>query len=204
MEHDKNQSLEFDEPKDIFLGQVVHSQDEAYNLYQAHAFKMGYSVRKGKELYYDSEKKFIRSKYYFCSKEGFKNNEVEGEVAYERANSRTGCKAMVRFNVSKEGVWKITQLVLNHNHEFVPPEQRHLLRSMRNVSTVKGSVIKSMVNAGIKVTKIWSYLGEEVGGFDKLGLTVKDMQNYVYTEKLKLIEAEDAQSLVNLLRSRQA
>lgn len=33
---------------------------------------------------------------------------------------------------------------------------------------------------------------------------MKDVQNYVYTEKLKLIEARDAQSLVNHLQNRQA
>jgi len=48
------------------------------------------------------------------------------------------------------------------------------------------------------------YLGEEVGGFDNLGMTMKDVHNFVYTEKSKLIEAGDAQPLVNNLRNRQA
>jgi len=142
-------------------------------------------------------------KEFCCFKEGFKNNETHGEASYERADSRTSCKAMVRFNVSKEGVWTVTKLITDHNHDFVPPEQRHLLRSMRNISTAKGDVIKSMVNVGMKVTNVWSYLGEEVGGLDKLGVTMKDIQNDVYTDKLKFIEAGDAQSLVNQLQSRQ-
>lgn len=60
-----------------------------------------------------------------------------------------------------------------------------------------------MADSGVKVTQIYSDLGEEAGGFDKLGLMGKDMQNYVYTEKLKLIKAGDAQSLVNHLQSKQ-
>jgi hypothetical protein len=147
-------------------------------------------------------------KDFYCSKQGFKNNEPECEiaskVAYQRADSRTNCKAMVRFNVSKDGEWQITKLIMDHNHEFVPLEQRHLLRSMRKVSEAKGGVIKSMVNAGMKVTNIWNYLGEEVGGYDKLGMTMKDMHNFVYNEKMKLIEAGDAQSLVNHLQNKQA
>ncbi|KAJ1399949.1 FAR1 DNA-binding domain [Sesbania bispinosa] len=110
----------------VYLSSVVFSKDEAYNLYQEHAFKMGFSVRRGRALYYDSEKKNIRLKDYYCSKQGFKNNEPQGEVTYERADSRTNCQAMVRFNVSKEGLWKITKLELNHNHDFVPPEQTWL------------------------------------------------------------------------------
>ncbi|CAL0316337.1 unnamed protein product [Lupinus luteus] len=75
---------------------------------------------------------------------------------------------------------------------------------MRNISTTKGDVIKSLVNAGMSVTNAWSYIGEEVGGFDKAGSTVKDMQNFVYTQKMKFIEAGDAQSLVNQLQKRQS
>jgi len=40
----------------------------------------------------------------------------------ERVDSRMDCTTMVRFNISK-GVWKITKLLLDHNHEFVPPEK---------------------------------------------------------------------------------
>ncbi|KAK2452081.1 protein FAR1-RELATED SEQUENCE [Trifolium repens] len=208
MEDNESQPVEIEKSRDIFLGQIVHSKNEAYDLYQEHGFKMGFSVRKGKELYYDNDKKNTRLKDFYCSKQGFKNNEPECEiaskVAYQRADSRTNCKAMVRFNVSKDGEWRITKLIMDHNHEFVPLEQRHLLRSMRKVSEAKGGVIKSMVNAGMKVTNIWNYLGEEVGGYDKLGMTMKDMHNFVYNEKMKLIEAEDAQSLVNHLQNRQA
>lgn len=101
MEHNECQPVKIDEPKDIHLGQVVNIKDEAYNLYQAHAFRKGFSVRKGKELYYDNEKKKIRLKYFYSSKQGFKNIEPQGEVTYERADSRTGCEAMVQFNVNK-------------------------------------------------------------------------------------------------------
>jgi len=45
-------------------------------------------------------------------------------------------------------------------HDFAPPDQRHLLRSMRNVSQTKGGLIKSMVNSGIKVTNVWSIWGK--------------------------------------------
>ncbi|KAF1864616.1 hypothetical protein Lal_00039247 [Lupinus albus] len=202
MEHDESQPLINDEPKDTFVGQIVKNIDEAYNLYQAHAFKMGFSVRKGQQQFYDNDRKNIRLKEYYCSKKGFKNNELQGEVAYERADSRTGCEAMVRFNVNKEGQWKITKLVLDHNHEFAQPHQRHLLRSMRNISATKGDVIKSLVNVGM--SDAWNYNGEEVSVFDKASSIVKDMQNFVYTQKVKSIEAGDAQSLVNQLQKRQS
>jgi hypothetical protein len=77
-------------------------------------------------------------KDFYCSKQGFKNNERECEIAskfaYQRVDSRINCKAMVQFNVRKDGEWRITKLIMDHNHEFVPLEQRHMLRSMRKVS----------------------------------------------------------------------
>ncbi|KAF1892660.1 hypothetical protein Lal_00031932 [Lupinus albus] len=76
-----------------------------------------------------------------------------------------------------------------HSTSFLPNEG--LLRSMRNISPTKGDVIKSLVNV-------------EVGGFDTVGSTVKNMQNFVYTQKVKSIEAGDAQSLVNQLQKRQS
>jgi hypothetical protein len=57
MENNECQPIEIDKCKEIFIGQVVLNKDEAYNLYQKHASKMGFSVRKGKEQYYDVEKK---------------------------------------------------------------------------------------------------------------------------------------------------
>jgi glycosylphosphatidylinositol transamidase (GPIT) subunit GPI8 len=52
MEDNESQPVEIEKSRDIFLGQIVHNKDEAYDLYQEHGFKMGFSVRKGKELYY--------------------------------------------------------------------------------------------------------------------------------------------------------
>lgn len=47
VEENEYQYVGIKEFKDIFLDQVVFSKDEAYNLYEQHAFKMGFSVTKG-------------------------------------------------------------------------------------------------------------------------------------------------------------
>lgn len=85
MEINECQTIEIDGYKEICLYQVVNNKDETYNLYQSHAFRTGFtfSVRKGKELYYDNETKITRFKEFYCSKEGFKNNEFQGEMNYE-------------------------------------------------------------------------------------------------------------------------
>lgn len=60
--------------KTFFLGQIINSKDEVYNLYQKHTFKMRFSVRKENELYHDNEKRNIRAKEFYCCIQGFKKN----------------------------------------------------------------------------------------------------------------------------------
>lgn len=104
-------------------------------------------------------------KFFYCSKQGFKNNEPRRGVAYEIADSRIGYETRVEFMWEMKE-WKITKFVMNQNNDFVPPKQRHLLHSIRSVSTTKGDPIKSMLDDGMRVTNNWSYWGEVVSGFD--------------------------------------
>lgn len=61
-------------------------------------------------------------------------------------------------------------------------------------------MIKSMVSAGIRTTNTYSYLAEEVGGSQNVGFTKTDCYNLVSREKMIMLEAEDAQSLINLFK----
>ena len=50
------------------LGMVVHSEEEAYKLYNDYAIRIGFSVRKEKLKY---AKNSVKTREYVCSKEGF-------------------------------------------------------------------------------------------------------------------------------------
>ncbi|KAJ1410996.1 Isopenicillin N synthase-like [Sesbania bispinosa] len=134
MEDNECQPLEIDKPKDIFLGQVVYSMDEAYNLYQEHAFKMVFSVRKWRQLYYDNEKKITCLKEFYCFKEGFKNNEAEGEVAYERADSRTNCKAMSMSSKMLKLCFLIMKMITKG---YILPQ--HYISNVENIKSSSNS-----------------------------------------------------------------
>ncbi|CAB4313872.1 unnamed protein product [Prunus armeniaca] len=57
---------------------------------------------------------------------------------------------------------------------------------------------------GIRTTNTYSYLSEEVGGSQNVGFTKRDCYNVVNKEKMVMIEAGDAQSLINLFKRKQA
>ncbi|XP_050229295.2 protein FAR1-RELATED SEQUENCE 5-like [Mercurialis annua] len=178
------------------LKKVVHNEEEAYDLYRNYGFCKGFSVRKGKQSYYSGTKK-IKTKDYYCSKEGLKFDEGTSEASYSKLDTRTGCKAMIRFAIDEQGIWKVKRFVDEHNHLFASPTKRYLLKSVRSVSLSKGVVLNSMVNAGIRTINAYSYMAQEGGGAENIGFTKKDCYNYIDIEKNKMIEVGDSQSLVN-------
>ncbi|XP_028092442.1 protein FAR1-RELATED SEQUENCE 5-like [Camellia sinensis] len=181
---------------DNLLDKVVYSEDEAYALYNNYALRMGFSIRKGKPRYYSGSKN-IRQREFLCCKEGFKVDEDPfEEKKLNRLETRTGCKAFVRLTV-EDGIWRVTAFNPEHNHELALQSERHLLRSARHISKPKAGVINSMINAGISTKNAYSYLREEVGGSENVGFTKRDCYNYVNKQKMTMISAGDAQSLLN-------
>ncbi|KAL4313259.1 hypothetical protein GQ457_01G027040 [Hibiscus cannabinus] len=177
-------------------GLVVNSEDAAYDLYNNYGHGMGFSVRKGKNIYLAGTK-VIRSKDFYCSKQGFKEFEgVEDTKKHNKLETRTGCPAMIRYTV-QDDQWTVTRFISEHNHELATPSKRHLLRSARSIPSTKANVIDSMVNAGIRPKDVYSYMSNEVGGVENVGFTRRDCYNYVNKQKMMMIEAGDGQSLLN-------
>ncbi|KAK8549953.1 hypothetical protein V6N13_055512 [Hibiscus sabdariffa] len=177
-------------------GLVVNSEDAAYDLYNDYGHGMGFSVRKGKNRYLAGTK-VIRSKDFYCSKQGFKEFEgVEDTKKHNKLETRTGCPAMIRYTV-QDDQWTVTRFISEHNHELATPSKRHLLRSARSIPSTKANVIDSMVNAGIRPKDVYSYMSNEVWGVENVGFTRRDCYNYVNKQKMMMIEAGDGQSLLN-------
>ncbi|PKU64631.1 Protein FAR1-RELATED SEQUENCE 5 [Dendrobium catenatum] len=75
---------------------------------------------------------------------------------------------MIRFVVGEDGVWKVKEFIESHNHELDRPEDQHLLRSCRNISDENISVLKSMIEAGIRIVDAFTYLCDEAGGVENI------------------------------------
>ncbi|XP_020110765.1 protein FAR1-RELATED SEQUENCE 5-like isoform X2 [Ananas comosus] len=180
---------------------VAHSEEEAYRLYCDYGHRMGFSVRKGKQYYYIGTKK-IRTKDYYCSKEGHRDDEQLTKANYNRPDTRTDCKAMIRFQVDDQGQWKVIRLVSDHNHELAKPEERHLLRSARSLTPAKGGVTDPLAIVGTQHLNALADINEEGEGVDNAEFTMRDCYNNLNVHSINLIEAGDAQSLVNLFKRR--
>ncbi|XP_050369198.1 protein FAR1-RELATED SEQUENCE 5-like [Argentina anserina] len=189
--------------EDLKVGMQVHSDDEAYNLYNTYALRKGFSIRKS-HVRRDASNK-IRQREFVCSKEGFALNRDVVELEpnkHRKLETRVGCKAMISF-VVKDGICTVSHINSDYNHELARPEERQFLRSGRSVTDACGHVFTSMKNAGIGPTKSFFYIANEVGGLENVGCTKKDVYNYLQRKKNEMLEAGDAQSLLNHFKSRQ-
>lgn len=202
-EHEREQSPAGNEEEDRELNSIIpsreelteelrnkvaYSEEEAYRLYCDYGHRMGFSVRKGKQYYFTGTKT-IRTKDYYCSKEGLKDDEQLTEANFNKPETRTNCKAMVRFRVDSEGQWRVIQIIPEHNHELVRPEEIHLLRSVRTLSVPKPGVLNAMVNAEIQAMHDSLHINGD-------GTECHSIRSYT------LLEPEDCEALVGHFKRR--
>ncbi|XP_050222094.1 protein FAR1-RELATED SEQUENCE 5-like [Mercurialis annua] len=172
------------------------NREEAYNLYKEYAIRIGFNVRKSISRYQVGTKT-ISQKEYCCSKQGVRDERNPYDTKHRnRLQTRSGCEAMIRFTV-KDGVWTVTKFISTHNHEFASPSERHLLKSSRNVSLERANVLDTMINAGLRTRDAYAFMSAEIGGSDNVGFTKRG-------QKMTLIEAGDAQSLLNHFKQKNA
>jgi hypothetical protein len=182
---------------------VVYSEEAAYKLYCDYGHRMGFSIRKGKQSYFTGTKR-IRTKDYFCSKEGLKEGEKLTDADLNDPHTRTNCKAMARFRVNDHGEWKVIRLVSDHNHNLARPEERHLLRSARSLIAGRSTSVEAMFYAGyqgqgtppqIPAGSIIATNNAETSKHDLL-------HGYGTMAKTSVVGTGDLQSLISHLKSR--
>ncbi|KAI0512440.1 hypothetical protein KFK09_013079 [Dendrobium nobile] len=185
------------------ISDVYVKEKEAYETYHNYGYNIGFSVRKDHPNYWPNSKS-LKSKDFVCSKDGFKKlPDLNIQRKYRRSDTRTGCPSMIRFTVDKVGYWKVKKFIENHNHDLPRPEDRHLLRSCRNMSDEKAFVLNAMTDAGIRTIDAFSFLADEVGGVENIGFTRRDAYNFIQKIKRAKIELGDTNTLIELFKEHQ-
>uniref|UniRef100_A0A8I6WED3 Protein FAR1-RELATED SEQUENCE n=1 Tax=Hordeum vulgare subsp. vulgare TaxID=112509 RepID=A0A8I6WED3_HORVV len=183
-------------------GLCFHSEEEAYNFYNAYAKKKGFSVRwTHRKTRADDT---LCARYLVCNKEGVKGKHSTHETRKERACTRTSCKARVHFHITPAGVWIIQKIIAEHNHQMVSPDKVHMLRSQRQLQDVDKQMINHMTLAGIRPSKIYNYFEEWCTGAENVPFLEMDSNNYITRKRIKYLETKDAQTLVEYLKNKQA
>ncbi|XP_031099789.1 protein FAR1-RELATED SEQUENCE 5-like [Ipomoea triloba] len=184
------------------LGITVASIEEAYNLYNDYASRLGFSVRKGKQ-YYVPGTHIIKTKKFHCAKAGFKSNTNKSSRSYSRVDTRTGCTAGCQFDMASNGQLIVTKHVKDHNHEFCPPSKSYLLRSHRSVGANQLSYLKDLKRSGVALSDDIRFLKHQSGGSPFVGFTPRDAYNSLLIDSIKSLDGTDSNSLIEIFRQRQ-
>ncbi|XP_019170552.1 PREDICTED: protein FAR1-RELATED SEQUENCE 5-like [Ipomoea nil] len=167
------------------VGVVVSNSDEACELYNGYAYRVGFSVRKGQQ-HYKASTKSIQMKRFFCAKAGYKEKPNSGVKVYSKIDIRAGCGALVQFD-GGDGMWTVTEHVKEHNHELCSFGKSHLLRSHRRVlGNNHLEYLKDMKKSGVLANGM-RFLKHQSGGSPLVGFTNRDAYNSMACESLKCL-----------------
>ncbi|KAI0526901.1 hypothetical protein KFK09_002494 [Dendrobium nobile] len=189
--------------KFAFYQDVYVNEKDAYEAYRNYGQNLGFSVHKDHHSYWPNSRN-LKSKDFVYSKADFKKlSDLNIQRKYRKSDTRTGCPAMIRFTVDEAGYWKVKKFIENHNHDLPRPDDRHLLRSCRNMCDEKAFVLKAMIDAGIRTIDAFSFLADEVGGVENIEFTRRDAYNFIQKIKRAKIELGDTNTLIELFKERQ-
>jgi len=107
--------------------------DEAWMFWISYGGQKGFEVRK---LYTNKRKVDgkVRSCRYVCANEGQRKPDKKDHLTKcPRAETRTNCQIRMGLVMDKnKGNYKVTDLILEHNHTLHLPQTSHLMASQRN------------------------------------------------------------------------
>ncbi|XP_058769118.1 protein FAR1-RELATED SEQUENCE 5-like [Vicia villosa] len=189
------------------VGQLFDSLEDGEIFYKKYAHTVGFSVRCSSEN--KNKDGVVRWKYFVCSKEGYnpnvsKDKEVteSGVKLKRRSLTREGCEAKVAFKLLEGGKYELTRFQESHTHVLASPKKRQFLRSARKVNHIHKSIMYANSRANIGPSKTYHLLKEQLGGYENIGCTQRDLQN-CFRDLKTLIKDSDAYVFIDNFKRKQ-
>ncbi|XP_061993657.1 protein FAR1-RELATED SEQUENCE 5-like [Rosa rugosa] len=170
----KYEDLQFSD----FNGILFRLVDDVERFYAYHSIAKGFSVRKIKSDKDRDGDIFRRS--LCCSKEGWRTvkNPKKCTKVYGSAPS---------------------QFDTDHNHVLVPKEMVHFLRSNRMVGEHASAQVSSLKKVFVPTCRAYDLLAHQAGGYEYVGLGLKDLYNQQDSERRELLVDGDAQAAISFM-----
>lgn len=130
-----------------FVGMILESEVEAYQLYNEYSKQMGFGIRK-KQCRRSRANNDIIAGWYVCSRQGA--DARRGKTANPRLVTRIGCPAELKVKRMAVKKWQVIDFVKEHNHEL-DPENARLFRSHRRIQAPEQNLIEIVSrNLGVR------------------------------------------------------
>ncbi|RZC67456.1 hypothetical protein C5167_011140 [Papaver somniferum] len=187
-----------------YEGMEFESEEAARIFYNSYARRVGFSTRVS--TYHRSRHDdAIICRQIVCSRQGFhqgRDRNSKRKQKRPRAIARVGCKAMIMVKKKDTGKWIVSKITKEHNHELVPHDKVHSLRSHKHISGSARSLIDTLQAAGIGPSGVMSVLIKESGGVDNVGFSTVDYRNYLTSRQRHF--GGGAQQVLDYLKQMQA
>jgi len=92
--------------------------------------------------------------------------------------------------------YKVTEVILEHNHTLQLPQTSHLLVSQRKISELQGFEIETADDAGIGSKAAHELASIQVGGSAHLSYTLRDHKNYLRVKRQREMAYGQAGSML--------
>lgn len=185
------------------VGMKFQSVDEAWKFWEAYGSHTGFEVRKR----YTNKRKYdgkARSCRYVCAKEGHGREDKRDHLTKcPRAETRCDCEVRMSLVLDQEvGNYRVTDLILEHNHILHTPETFHLMVSQRNISELQAFEIEVADEAGIRPKDAHELASMHVGGSFNLTYTCRDQKNYLRSKRQREMAYGEAGSMLRYFESK--
>ncbi|XP_038688530.1 protein FAR1-RELATED SEQUENCE 5-like [Tripterygium wilfordii] len=196
-EHDRdnspllNENEEIEEPKQ---GIIFSSKEDIYAYYKRYANQIGFSVAlRSQHVGVNGELKYFVIE---CSRAGKKKSKSELNPLKPSLSAKVDCKARLRAILQKDETFMISKVVLEHNHELISSDIRHF-KCNKRINTPTKRRLELNDQAGIGVSRNFTSLVVEAGGYDHLSFDEKDCRNYIEKARRLRLGEGDAESIRN-------
>lgn len=145
---------------------------------------------------------FVRKKVIYQIRQKLKSkvnqmSRIEEEVLQERE----GCNVEVVFKLV-EDKYELFRFHESHTHSLASPMKRQFFRSARKVNPIHKSLLHAYNRANVGPLKTYQLLNEQCGGYQNIGCTQIDLQNY--SKDLKtFIKDSDAHVFIDNFKRKQ-
>ncbi|GFS30924.1 hypothetical protein Acr_00g0014800 [Actinidia rufa] len=167
-----NEEDEVDDPK---VGMEFISLDEIYGFYSRYARKHSFSVfKRNVKRGPNGEFKYLTLS---CT-HGGKSKVNTKNPAKMRPQTKIECKAGLNAVCGSNGTWKLSSIILNHNHKMSPSKSR-FFKSNRVLNSYVKRRLEINDMAGNRINKNFtSLLVEGGGGYEGLGFSEQDFEEF--------------------------
>ncbi|KAL6646596.1 hypothetical protein ACP70R_015673 [Stipagrostis hirtigluma subsp. patula] len=185
------------------VGMEFSNSDDAWMFWVTYGGNTGFEVRKR----YTNKRKHdgkVTSCRYVCSNEGHRLEDPRDHLTKcPRAETRTDCQVRMGLVLDrKKGIYKVSELVLEHNHILHSRETLHLMATQRKISELQAFEIEAADDSGIGPKAAHELANRQVGGQLNLSYTLRDHKNYLRSKRQREMAYGQAGSMLKYFQDK--